>query len=268
MKKTIQIGFALLIAALLTACAGTVKDSSTIRVGLVGESKAWTYVKEQAAKEGITIELVFFTDYPQPNAALDAGEIDLNAFQHIIYLNREIESKGYKLTPIGKTIIAPLGFYSKTISSVSQIPDNAKVVIPDDVTNGGRSLLLMQANGLIEVNAAAGFTPTLKDITSNPKNLQIIEVTATNIPALLPDVTFAVINSGVARDAGLIPTKDAFVLEAVSLESENPYINIIVARTAEKDNPIYLRIIQLYQTDKVKEIILEDFQGSQIPVWD
>ncbi|TFG81509.1 MAG: MetQ/NlpA family ABC transporter substrate-binding protein, partial [Erysipelotrichales bacterium] len=109
--------------------------------------------------------------------------------------------------------------------------------------------------------------PTLKDITSNPKNLDIKEVTATNIPALLPDVAFAAINSGVAMDAKLIPSEDAFVLEQVSLTSDNPYINIIVARTEDKDNATLLRIVKLYQTDAVKQIILEDFKGSQIPVW-
>ena len=259
----------IILSALLLLFTGCAKktQATTVKIGIIGESKAWNYVKEQAAKENINIELVMFTDYPQPNAALNAGEIDLNAFQHVIYLNKEIASQGYKLTPIGKTVIAPLGLYSKKITEISEVQNGDIVAIPDDVTNGGRALLLLQAQGLITVNPAAGFTPTLKDITSNPKNLDIKEVAATNIPALLPDVAFAAINSGVAKDAGLIPSEDAFVLEKVSLTSDNPYINIIVARTADKDNKTYLHIVKLFQSDAVKQIIADDSKGSQIPVW-
>ncbi len=254
----------LITLVLFTGCS---KKSVTVKIGIIGDSKAWTYVKEQAAKENIIIELIKFTDYPQPNAALNAGELDLNAFQHVIYLNKEIASQGYKLTPIGKTILAPLGLYSKKITKITEVKNGDTVVVPDDVTNGGRALLLLESQGLIVVNDAAGFTPTLKDITSNPKNLVIKEVAATSIPQLLPDVAFAAINSGVAKDAGLNPAKDAFVLEPVALTSDNPYINIIVARTADKDNKTLLRIVALYQTEAVKAVILEDTKGSQIPVW-
>jgi D-methionine transport system substrate-binding protein len=259
----------LLLSVLLLVITGCAKktEAVTVKIGIIGESKAWNYVKEQAAKENITIELIKFTDYPQPNAALNAGELDLNAFQHVIYLNKEIASQGYKLTPIGKTVIAPLGLYSKKITNISEVKDGDIVAIPDDVTNGGRALLLLQAQGLITLDSSKGFTPTLKDITSNPKHLVIKEVTATNIPALLPDLAFAAINSGVAKDAGLVPSEDAIVLEAVNLTSDNPYINIIVARTEDKDNKTLLRIVKLFQTDAVKAIILEDSKGSQIPVW-
>lgn len=266
MKLLKSLILLLTVFLVFTGCAKKV-EAAVVKIGIIGESKAWNYVKDQAAKENITIELIKFTDYPQPNAALNAGELDLNAFQHVIYLNKEIASRGYKLTPIGKTVIAPLGLYSKKIKKISEVKEGDIVAIPDDVTNGGRSLLLLQAQGLISLNPAAGFTPTLKDITSNPKKLVIKEVIATNIPALLPDVTFAAINSGVAKDAKLIPSQDAFVLEQVSLTSDNPYINIIVARTADKDNKTYLRIVKLFQTAEVKKIIDADYKGSQIPVW-
>lgn len=266
MKHLKNLLILIVLLLVFTGCAKKA-EAVTVKIGIIGDSKAWTYVKEQAAKENITIELIKFTDYPQPNAALNAGEIDLNAFQHVIYLNKEIASQGYKLTPIGKTVIAPLGLYSKKIKKISEVKEGDIVAIPDDVTNGGRSLLLLQSQGLITVNPGAGFTPTLKDITANPKKLVIKEVIATNIPALLPDVAFAAINSGVAKDAKLIPSQDAFVLEQVSLTSDNPYINIIVARTADKDNKTYLRIVKLFQTDEVKKIIAEDYKGSQIPVW-
>lgn len=245
----------------------TNKDKPTVvKIGLTGsDSKVWNHVKEEAAKENIDIQLVFFDSYPLPNAALDSGEIDLNAFQHHIYLNKEIEQHGYELSVIGETVFAPLGIYSKQLQNIEELEDGATIVIPDDVTNGGRALLLLQSNGLIKVDPKVGNTPTLKDI-ENPKNFNIIELAATNIPASLGEVPLAVINSGVARDAGFIPAQDAIILEDAQ-PGENPYINIIVARTEDKNNEVYKRIVEIYQTDATKAVIEEDSKGSSIPVW-
>nr|WP_312576996.1 MetQ/NlpA family ABC transporter substrate-binding protein [Sedimentibacter sp.] len=280
MKKII---LALILSLLLSGCASgnsapaqsgeTPTENETpaaepvkVRVGLTGsDSKVWNHVKEEAAKENIDIELVFFDSYPLPNAALDSGEIEMNAFQHYIYLNTEIEQHGYEISVIGETVFAPLGLYSKKISSIGELKDGDTIVIPDDVTNGGRSLLLLESNGLISVNPSAEKTPTLKDI-ENPRNFNIIELSATNIPASLEEVPLAAINSGVARDAGFIPTQDAIVLEE-SKPGENPYINVIAVRTEDKDNKIYKRIVELYQTDETKKVIDEDSKGSSIPVW-
>lgn len=255
---------------LFTGCSnGTPKtnsDETIVRVGLTGsDSKVWNHVKEEAAKEDIKIELVFFDSYPLPNAALASGEIELNNFQHYSYLNKEIDQHGYELSVIGETVFAPLGIYSKQLENVSEVEDGAKIVIPDDVTNGGRALILLQANGLIIVDPAAGDTLTLKDI-ENPRGFEIIELAATNIPASLEEVPLAVINSGVARDAGFIPSQDAIALEE-AIPGENPYINIIVARTEDKDNEVYNRIVEIYQTDETKAIIEEDSKGSSIPVF-
>lgn len=272
MKKILV---ALGLITLLTGCAGGVTENNStentngntvVRVGLTGsDSKTWNYVKEQAAKENIDIELVFFDSYPLPNAALSSGEIEMNSFQHYAYLNKEKEQLGYDLTVIGETSLAPLGLYSKKISSIADLKDGDKIVIPDDVTNGGRSLLLLEANGLITVDDAVGLTPTLKDI-ENTRNFDIIELAATNIPASLEEVPLAAINSGVARDAGFIPSQDAIILEE-SDSSDNPYINVIVVRTEDAENPIYKKIVEIYQTDEVKKIIEEDSKGSSIPVW-
>lgn len=266
------IAVLLVVLLIITGCSNkeageTNKDEPTVvRIGLTGsDSKSWNHVKTEAAKENIDIQLVFFDSYPLPNAALNAGEIELNAFQHYIYLNTEIEQHGYELTAIGETIMAPLGIYSEKLTGVDQIKDGETIVIPDDVTNGGRALLLLQANGLITVDPAAGLKPSMKDVI-NPRNFNIVELAATNIPASLQEVPLAVINSGVARDAGLIPSQDALVLEEV-IPGENPYINVIVARTEDKDNPVFKRVVELYQTDAVKAIIAEDTKGSQIPVW-
>lgn len=244
----------------------TISETVKVRVGLTGsDSKVWNHVKEEAAKENIEIELVFFDSYPLPNAALAAGEIEMNAFQHYIYLNTEVEQHGYDISVIGETVFAPLGLYSKKINNIDELKDGDTIVIPDDVTNGGRSLLLLESQGLISIDPATGKTPTLKDI-ENPRNFNILELSATNIPASLEEVPLAAINSGVARDAGFIPTQDSIVLEE-AVPGENPYINIIAVRTEDKDNAIYKRIVELYQTDATKEIIEEDSKGSSIPVW-
>jgi D-methionine transport system substrate-binding protein len=276
MKKLILV-LVLLLSILSVGCSSknnitegnsnaNVEEPSVVRVGLTGsDSKVWNHVKNEAAKENIDIELVFFDSYPLPNAALASGEIELNAFQHYIYLNKEAEQHGYELSVIGETVFAPLGLYSKQIKAIEELEDGDTIVIPDDVTNGGRALLLLQTNGLISVDAAAGNTPTIKDI-ENPRNFKIVELAATNIPASLQEVPLAVINSGVAIDAGFIPTKDAIVLEDVK-PGENPYINIIVARTEDKDNEIYNRIVEIYHTDATKAVIQEDTKGSSIPVW-
>lgn len=276
MKKIILV-LVLIVSILSVGCSNkdniaadnsnaNVEKAAVVRVGLTGsDSKVWNHVKEEAAKENIDIELVFFDSYPLPNAALASGEIELNAFQHYIYLNKEAEQHGYELSVIGETVFAPLGLYSKQIQTIEELEDGATIVIPDDVTNGGRALLLLQSNGLITVDNSAGNTPTIKDI-KNPRNFKIVELAATNIPASLEEVPLAVINSGVAIDAGFIPTQDAIVLEDVK-PGENPYINVIVARTEDKDNEIYKRIVEIYQTDATKAVIQEDTKGSSIPVW-
>lgn len=274
MKKSIFI-LILALSILLAGCgngsstpadSGNGDESVVVRVGLTGsDSKVWNHIKEEAAKENIDIQPVYFDSYPLPNAALDSGEIEMNNFQHYIYLEKEIEQLGYDLTVIGETVLAPLGIYSKQVESIEEVQDGASIVIPDDVTNGGRALLLLQENGLITVDPAAGNTPTIKDI-ENPRNFNIIELAATNIPASLEEVPLAVINSGVATNAGYIPSQDAIVLEEAK-SGENPYVNIIVVRTEDKDNPVYKRIVELYQTDAVKDIIQEDSKGSSFPVW-
>lgn len=265
MKK---IGLILILTILLTACIGgnSSKDKSVVKVGLTGsDSKAWTYVKDQAAKEGIDVELVFFDSYSLPNAALSSGEIDINAFQHHSYFDSEIEQHGYELSVIGETVFAPLGLYSRQIKGIDELKDGDTIVIPDDVTNGGRALYLLEEANLIKVNAPEGKLPTVRDI-ENPRNFEILELAATNIPASLEEVPLAAINSGVATDAGFVPAEDSIVLEE-GIAGDNPYINIIVARTEDKDNQIYTKIVDLYQSDKVKEIIEEDTKNSSLPVW-
>src|SRR5699024_4796331 len=158
-----------------------------------------------------------------------------------------------------------LGIYSSQLDAVQDVEDGARIVIPDDVTNGGRALLLLQEEGLIEVDPEAGYTPTLQDV-ENPRGFDIVELAAANIPASLEEAPLAVINSGIASDAGYVPSEAALVLEEVT-PGENPYINVIAARTDELEDETLNRIVELYQTEDTKEVIDEDSKGSYIPVF-
>lgn len=289
MKKIITLLLALVLTFSLVACGNNkeennttpetkaekateskteeTKEEITLKVGLTGsESRVWSLIADRVKEKGINLELKFFDSYPLPNAALNAGEIDLNAFQHYIYLNKEIEQLGYEISVVGETVYAPIGLYSKQIKNVSELKDGDKITIPDDPTNGGRALKLLEANGLIKLNPEAGVLPTLVDITENTKNLEIIELAATNIPPTLDEVAAAVINSGVASDAGLKPQLDAIVLEKAG-EVDNPYVNVIATRTADKDKPWVQTILDAYYTQEVLDIITEDSKGNSFPVW-
>lgn len=243
-------------------------EEVTIKLGVVGENnEQWKPVIAKLAEEGITLELVKFADYSLPNQALADGEIDLNAFQHYAYLNNEIADKGLELTVIGETIIAPLGLYSDKVESVGEITESATIAIPSDATNGGRSLKILEAAGLIAVDPAAGYVPTVSDITDNPLNIEFYEVEAANTPSLLADVTAAIINGGHAVDNGLYPQKDSIYLEEVSENSDNPYINIIVARTEELGNENYKKLVEAYRTEEVAKVIEEVYKGAYLPTW-
>lgn len=256
----------------LVACGSTDTakpvEKKEVKVGVVGSNNdVWEYVAKKVEKEhGIKIKLVKFSDYNQPNKALSAGDIDLNAFQHRIFLANYNKTANDTLTPIGDTVIAPLGIYSEKVKDVKNIADGSTIVIPNDVTNGSRALRLLETAGLVKLAANAPDFPTVKDIAENPKNLTIKPVDATQTARSIKDVEAAIINSGIAVDAGFTPSKDAIFLEPVN-ENSVPYINLIAAREKDKDNETYKTIVKAYQTDDVKKVIEETSKGSSIPAW-
>ncbi|MGO1470731.1 MAG: MetQ/NlpA family ABC transporter substrate-binding protein [Tissierella sp.] len=260
--------------AFLTGCSNkpavdsSVEDNKqVIKLGVNGsENEVWSHIKNELEKEGITLEVVSFGDYTRPNIALAEGEIDINSFQHYAFFDKFKEERDLDLTAIGETIIAPLGLYSEKIKDVSQLKKGDKVAIPNDETNGGRSLVLLQTAGLINLDPQSGHIPNQKDIVENKLNLEFIEVDASNTERTLGDVTIAAINSGMAVDAGLLPSKDSIFLEPVD-ENSKPYINIIAARTEDKDNEAYKRVVELYRTDEVEKIVEELYKGSQKITW-
>jgi len=274
MKASKRILAAALVAAVGTAAtfaAGSSEPKAKakpVKIGVVGENNPqWDTIGKNLVKEGITIEIVKFSDYTQPNQALADGELDLNAFQHYAFLKKDAGARKLALTAIGETVIAPLGLYSKKIKSVTELKEKDKIAIPNDATNGGRALKLLEDAGLLKVKPESGFLPTVADITGNRLKLEIVEVEAAQTPRLLADVAASIINGGHAVDAGLIPSKDAIFLEKVAGGANNPYINVIVARTSDKDNPTYQKVVAAYQTDEIAGLIQTAFKGSYIPAW-
>ena len=238
-----------------------------VKVGVVGaNNQQWDTVNERLAKDNIKVELVEFAEYKLPNNALDAGEIDLNAFQHKAYLQKETDDLGYSIAILGDTIVAPLSLYSDKITDVSELKEGDKIAIPSDPTNEGRCFKILESAGLLEVDPAAGYVPELKDITANPLKLEFVEVEAANTASLLPDVAAAFVNGAHAIDNGL-KIEDAVYTEQVEPGSDNPYINIIVCRTADLDNEVYKKVLAAYQSDETAQAIRDIYQGTYIPAF-
>lgn len=278
MKKWIKLATAgLAVLAFAAGCGngGTStsgSDSSeeevTVKLGVIGaDTDVWDSVQERLKDEGINLEYVKFTEYSQPNTALANGDIDINSFQHQYFLDNFNAEHDTDLVSIGNTVNAPLGIYSDKLTSVDELEDGGIVAIPNDVTNGGRALLLLQTAGLITVDEAKSQAPTVSDITSNPKNLVIEELEASQTARALQDVDISVINSGMAVDAGFIPTEDAIYLEPVD-DTSRPYVNIIAARSEDAENEVYKKIVAAYQTDETAKVIEETSKGSSIPAWE
>lgn len=244
----------------------------TVKLGVVGSiyEDLWTPAKEALKDEGIDLAFVQFSDYVTPNNALANGEIDLNAFQHRIYLQSEIDSYGYEIQNIGNTFIIPLNLYSQKVSSVDELKDGDTVAIPDDLTNGGRALKVLEAAGLIELNPDAAFNPTLDDIVKYNVGIKIEELKANVIPSTLADVTAAVVNGNYALDFGL-KTDEAIYKDTV-LDVEE-YWNLIAARTADLEDPdkvaVYEKVVKAFQSPETEKVFNDTYGGYFIKVgWD
>lgn len=211
------------------------------------------------------VKLVVFTDYNTPNDALNAGDIDINAFQHKAFLEQYNTSKNTKLVSIGDTIVAPLGVYSKKIKSLDDLPEGGTIAIPNDETNNLRSLRLLEKAGVFKLDDNVE-KPTVNDIVENPKNITIEELDASQTPRALDDADCAIINDDISIDAGLQASKDAIFIEPMS-EELAPYVNIICAKEENKDNEKLKKIVEVYQTEETAKVIDEFYKGSRIPAW-
>ncbi len=246
--------------------AGKAYATESIKLGVMGgdEEEIAEVAQKVAAKEGLEIKIVTFSDYTIPNEALENGDLDANAFQHKPYLDAQIAARGYHIVPIGFTIVEPIAFYSSKHKTFDELPEGAQIGIPNDPSNGGRALNLLAAHGLIKLKDGVGLNPTVLDITGNPKKVTIKEVDAAQIAKYLPDLDGAIINTNYAIGAGLTPAKDALIQES---RTNNPYGNFIAVREADKDKPVFKKLVAAYQSKEVADFLQEKFKGAILPAW-
>ena len=264
------------IAAITLAACGSqtskeeVKESTTeaaqtVKVAVVGSAahELWDYVAEKAKKENIDLEVVEMNDYVLPNTALEEGSVQMNAFQHRAYLAQWNKDKGSDLKEIGTTFITPLYYFSTKYKSLKDLPEKAKVLVPKEVAIQGRALVALQTEGLITLKEGVGTKASLADITSNPRNLEIIEAESAQAPQMLQDVDAASINGSMAQDAGL-KIEDNIFTDANHLDTiPKDRYNIIVVNGKDADNPVYKKIVELYQTDDVAKKMDEIISGHK-----
>jgi D-methionine transport system substrate-binding protein len=264
-KRTLlQSSLALTVAFALSVPAFA-QDKSSIKIGVTGgpHAQIMEQVKKVAEKRGLAIQIVEFGDYVQPNAALAAGDLDANSYQHRPYLDAQVKDRGYKISWVADTVNFPIGIYSKKIKKLDELPQGARVGIPNDPTNGGRVLLLLQSLGLIKLKDSAGLKATPLDVTSNPKKLRFVELDAAQLPRSLDDVDASAINTNFAISAGLNPKTDSIAMES----AQNPYVNILVVREADKGKPWVGKLIEAYHSEEVKKFIDSQFKGSVLPAF-
>ena len=244
------------------AFAGLTHAQDVIRIGVTAGPHAQIaeVAKKVAERDGLKLQIVEFQDYIQPNAALDSGDLQANSYQHLPFLQSQIQSRGYKITAVGDTVTFPMGFYSKKFKSLAELPDDAKVGIQNDPSNSGRALALLQKYGLIKLKAGAGITATPLDVIENPKHLQIVQIEAAQLPRSLDDLAASAINTNHAVQANLVPTRDAIAIE----DPKNPYANLLAVRTQDKDKPWVAKLVKAFQSPEVKKLVETSFSGSLV----
>jgi D-methionine transport system substrate-binding protein len=251
--------------ALTVSLSGAAFAKDHIKVGVTpGEhEEIMEKVAEVAAEKGLEIDVITFSDYVLPNQALNDGDLDANSFQHKPYLDNQVKDRGFDLKIIGYSILTPMGVYSNKVKDLSALEDGAQVGIPNDPTNGGRALLVLQSQGLIKVDPDAGLIVSPLDVIENPKNLKFVELDAAQLPRSLPDLDAAAINTNFALASGLNPMKDAIAIEG----QDSPYANIIVTRPEDADQPWAKALVEAYHSDEIRHYIETEYDGAVIPVF-
>ncbi|MDR2539230.1 MAG: MetQ/NlpA family ABC transporter substrate-binding protein [Chlamydiales bacterium] len=248
---------------LLTSCSSTPKNGLKVAATAVPHAEILEFVKPYLKTQGIDLIIVETADYNMPNRALADKEVDANFFQHLPFLEEQIKQFHYPIESIAHIELEPVGIYSRKIHSLSELKERARVAIPNDPTNEARALRLFQVQGFIQLDHPNNLQATVLNITHNPKQIQFIEVDAAMVPRSLDDVDAAVINSNFAMQAYLSPLKDALVLES----KHSPYINILVARIGDENRPDIQALKMALTSDKVKEWILQKYQGAILPAF-
>lgn len=244
---------------------GTAAMAEDIKVGVSpGEhAEIMEEVAKVAEPMGLNIDVIEFSDYVVPNTALADGDLDANSFQHRPYLENQMKDRGFDLTEVATTITTPMGIYSDKLASVDDLEDGAQVAIPNDPTNGGRALLLLQDLGVITLAEGTGLVPSPLDVQENPKNLNFLELDAAQLPRALADADIAIINTNYALASGLSPRNDSIAME----KADSPYVNIIVVQEGRQDEPWVKTLVEAYQSDEIKTFIDEKYEGAVLTSW-
>ncbi|WBA80045.1 MetQ/NlpA family lipoprotein [Endozoicomonas sp. GU-1] len=267
--KTVKIlasSAVLASAVLLAGCGQSDDPNGPLKVGVMAgpEADVMKVAVDIARQDhNVAVELVEFSDYVSPNVALSDGSIDANAFQHRPYLDSMVRDRGFKLVAVGNTFVYPIAAYSKTLKDISELQDGAKIAIPNDPSNEGRTLILLHQRGFIKLNDVNNLEATPADIIENPRDFQFIELDAAQLPRSLDDVDMAFINNTYAVPAGYTPTRDALLVE----DKDSPYVNIIVTREDNQTDLRVLALVKSYQTDAVETKATELFKGSSVAGW-
>ncbi len=260
MKRFLLLLLVLVLALSFSFSAGA---ATKVRLGVTGSvyDEIWAGAKKILAEQDIDLEIIQFTDYVTPNRALNDGDIDLNGFQHRIYLADELLNRKYAITNIGNTFVVPLNLYSLKVKTLDEIKDGDVIAIPNDPTNGGRAIKVLATSGLITLRPEAGFNPTKEDIAQYNKKIEIQELAANMIPSALPDITAGVINDTYALDNGLKASDAVFQDTA----TEKEYWNLIAARNSDLNDPeklaTYEKVVKAFQSDATLEIF-KDLHGG------
>ena len=260
-RSLLQSTLALALAAGFTM--GALAQDKPLKIGVTAGPHAQIFdqVKKVAEKDGLKIQVIEFSDYVQPNAALAAGDLDANAYQHQPYLDAQVKDRGYKIVSVGNTVNFPMGLYSKKVKNLNELKDGARFGLPNDPTNGGRALLLLQDKGLVKLKDGAGLKATPLDVVSNPRKLKFVELDAAQLPRSLDDLDASAVNTNFAISAGLNPVKDAIALE----NAKGPYVNVIAVREADKNKPWVAKLLKAYHSEEIRKFIDAEFKGSVLP---
>jgi D-methionine transport system substrate-binding protein len=269
LRRGAALGASAALALTLAACGGSDADSAEkgteenpVRIGVVGASDPqWPIFEDLAEEEGISVEIVDFTEYTQPNPALADGDLDLNQFQHILYLAQYNEADDQDLTPIGATAVYPLALYSLKHDAVEDIPDGGEVAIPNDVTNQARALFVLEEAGLITLADDAGVVPDPTDVIAEESKVTVTPVDANQTVVSLDSVDASIVNNDFIDDAGLNP-EDALFADSAESEGARPYINVWVARAEDADNETYQQLVEIHKSPEVTEALQESAGGT------
>lgn len=273
MKKRLFSLFVLLAILLLGGCAAKKQDTEAgsgeaarlLKVGAtpVPHAEILDHIREELLAKGVELEIVEFTDYVTPNLALNSGEIDANFFQHVPYMDTFAENNGIELLALAKVHVEPIGLYSKKVNRLADLKEGATIAIPNDPTNGGRALLLLENHGIITLKPGATLSATEKDIDQNPKGLKFIALEAPQLPRALEDVDAAVINTNYGLEANLNPLRDALIIE----DENSPYANVITVNPKDKDKAELKVLAEVLNSQSVKDFILTEYEGAIVPAF-